>query len=105
MAGGTCIFIIIFSHKKTKAQLRCGNSIKECFFEKLILLHKGNTKDKDTYINIPSKEFQGLLRVHGISSSVPKDVYYEKTSLWPTVLPLLFPPKLFEYSYGEKFNY
>ena len=81
MAGGICTLIIIFSHKKSKAQLRCGNSIRECFFEKLILLHKGNTKDKDTYINIPSKAFQGLLCVYGISSNVPKDVYYEQTSL------------------------
>lgn len=38
MVDRTSIFIIIFSHKKTKPQLRCGNNIKERFFDKLMLL-------------------------------------------------------------------
>ena len=52
-----------FPHKKTKAQLRCGNNIKECFFEKLMLLPQTRK-----HIRVPGKQFQALLCMYGISS-------------------------------------
>lgn len=48
MVKWTSIFIIILSHKKTRAQLRFGSNIKKCLFEKFRLPHTVNTKDKDT---------------------------------------------------------
>lgn len=101
MVERTSIFVIGFSHKRTKVQLRFGKNINKCSFEKLKLSCKGNTKDKETH----KCRWQGALERtvcgwHAFSQRSRGCLLQGKTSLSPS----FFPPKLLIYGYRESLS-